>query len=380
MRADDSRVNRFCRRLPSSWDWTAILTEGYLGGILVAWQKSLSKVTPIVISRRALHLIISSDYMGNCIISVIYNSSRFRTQCSLWNELSRIASMLVPWLIIGDFNAICNRDEHMGGSYSYYARKARHFVDFIDTNNLLDLHFSGPRFTWCNKQFGTARRWARLDRGLINLDWSSKCHSYTLKHLPKISSDHAPLLLIIRYINSYTRSPFHFNNYWLDYVGCHLAVRRAWEFSTNGNPLHSFTHILSHSRSNILNWCKTGLTNLDTGIRCTENIISTLELADSLDAESQVHLEEMYARYSALEKQNTKKWAQRAHLNWVCDGDNNSKFFHNVTRIRKHFNSISQVRDLSGNLIFDCTGIENAFMNFTIIFGRALLLILSLAF
>ncbi|XP_039130949.1 uncharacterized protein LOC120267377 [Dioscorea cayenensis subsp. rotundata] len=338
MRADETRVNLFCRRLPSSWDWTAILAEGYSGGILVAWQKSLCKVTPIAISRRALHLIISSDHMGNCIISVIYNSSHFHTQCSLWNELSRISPVLVPWLIIGDFNAICNRDEHMGGSYSYYARKARHFVDFIENNNLLDLHFSGPRFIWCNKQSGTARRWARLDRGLINLDWSSKCNSYTLKHLPKIFSDHAPLLLIIRFANSYSRSPFRFNNYWLDYVGCHLAVRRAWEFSPNGNPLHSFTHLLSRSHSNILNWCKTGLTNLDSDIRSIENVISTLELADSLDVESQVHLEEMYARYPSLKRQNTKKWAQRAYLNWV--------------------------RDMSGTLISDRTGIENAFMNF----------------
>lgn len=226
------------------------------------------------------------------------------------------------------------------------------------------MQFIGPRFTRCNKQSSSARRWARLDRGLINLEWSSLGRSTNLHHLPKVFSDHAPLLITINLSNGHFRCPFHFNNFWLDYVGCHSAVRRAWDFSPNGNPLHSFTHLLSRSRANILNWCKASLTNLVSDIRNTENIISYVELSDSLDVGSQIYLVEMYAKYATLERQNANKWAQRTHMAWVCDGDTNSRFFHNTTRIRKHNNYISQVKDLNGNLFSDRSGIENAFMNF----------------
>lgn len=98
---------------------------------------------------------------------------------------------------MGDFNYIVSHNEHKGGSIYYYSRKAGFFVNFIKDKNLLDLHFSGPKFTWCNNQLGSARRWARLDRCLVNLAWFSKFHSYSLKHLLRIFSDHAPLLLIV---------------------------------------------------------------------------------------------------------------------------------------------------------------------------------------
>ncbi|XP_039130816.1 uncharacterized protein LOC120267185 [Dioscorea cayenensis subsp. rotundata] len=363
-RANDDRVNRFCRCLPVSWDWSAILADGFSGGILVAWRKVIGRVSPIAISRRALHMIISPNQFGNCIISVIYNSVHFHSQCSLWNELSRFSSIGIPWLVIGDFNTICSSDEHRGGSFYYYARKARYFVNFIESTNLLDLQFIGPRFTWCNKKAGTARRWARLDRGLINLEWSSRCRSTRFQHLPKVFSDHAPLLVTVNLSNSHIRSPFRFNNYWLDYVGCHSVVRRAWAFSPNGTPMHAFTHLLFRLRANILNWCKEGLTNLDMDIKNTESIISSLEMFVAFDDGTQGLLEEMYAKYAMLEKQNTNKWAQRAHLAWVCDGDTNSKFFHNATRIRRHINQITQVKDVGGNLFTERSGIENAFLNF----------------
>lgn len=61
-----------------------------------------------------------------------------------------------------------------GGSYAYYYRRAHFFLNFIDYNNLLDLNFSGPMFTWCNNQLGSSCRWARLDRGLVNSTWLDK--------------------------------------------------------------------------------------------------------------------------------------------------------------------------------------------------------------
>lgn len=158
--ANDDRVNRFCSKLPNSWDWVAILAEGFLGGILVAWSKSCRRVSPLAASHRAHHLIISHNSSGNWIISIVYNASRLKSQCSLWSKLSKISSLNIPWLILGDFNAIITSDEHKGGRFSYYSKKASYFLNFIDNNNMLDLHFVGLKYTWCNNQNGMARRWA----------------------------------------------------------------------------------------------------------------------------------------------------------------------------------------------------------------------------
>lgn len=87
-------------------------------------------------------------------------------------------------------------------------------------------------------------------------------------------------------------------------------------------------------------------------------------MSDAPSADAQPLLEGLYAKYVALQRKNTNKLAQHAHMQWVCEGDRNSKFFHNTTHIRKNFNSISQVCVLNNNLFSDCASIENAFMNF----------------
>lgn len=169
-RANTNRVDCFYAKLPRSCYWAIILPWGFSGGIIVLWNKIVGWVSPISVSRRALHLIISSDSLANWIMLAIYNSTQVWSQCSLWNEFSKLSTLSFPWLIVGDFNSIITNNEHRGGYFRYYSRKSSFFLDFIDTNNLLDLNFSGPRFTWCNNQVGVGPRWALLDHFLTNLE------------------------------------------------------------------------------------------------------------------------------------------------------------------------------------------------------------------
>lgn len=126
-RANKDRVNRFCAKLPHCWKWAPILADIFSGRIIVIWNSSIGLVSPIAVSRRALHLIISFDSSGSWIIFVVYNFSRLWSQCSLWIELSKISSLSIPWLLVGDFNSIVTCMEHKGGSFKYYSRKASFF-------------------------------------------------------------------------------------------------------------------------------------------------------------------------------------------------------------------------------------------------------------
>ncbi|KAH7659849.1 DNase I-like protein [Dioscorea alata] len=102
------------------------------------------------------------------LLGIGCNSSRIQDQSSIWFELTGIASLNLPWILIGDFNAIASLNEFQGGSRNYYRSKARVFSDFIFLNNVLDVNYISSRFTWCNNQVGAARKWACLDRCLLN--------------------------------------------------------------------------------------------------------------------------------------------------------------------------------------------------------------------
>lgn len=190
-KANTDRVHRFCDTLRNKWNWAAIPAFGLSGGILVLWNHLVGRVTPIATSRWALHLVISA-VGSNWILTVIYNSQLISDHKFLWKQLSGMNSLNIPWLLCGDFNAISSYEDHRGGSFKNYAAKANIFSNFILDNSLIDLGFTGPRFTWCNGQDGMACCWARLDRFLANPSWFSTSQNFSNKHLAKTNSDHSP--------------------------------------------------------------------------------------------------------------------------------------------------------------------------------------------
>lgn len=127
------------------------------------------------------------------------------------------------------------------------------------------MNFIGPIFTWCNNQLRMARKWVCLDRCLINSCFSAFLDSYFIKHLPHTFSDHAPLLLTVSSHNSHKKT-FYFDNYWLEYIGCHSAIREAWDFIPHSNSMHAFFHLLTRARSKLLSWQASGLNSLETNI------------------------------------------------------------------------------------------------------------------
>lgn len=221
---------------------------------------------PIVASRKDLSHCDLFLCSKKFIISVIYNSYHLHNQCFLWHELSKITTLHLPWLILGNFDAILARHERRVGFFSSYIRKARSFLNFVESNNLLDLKYSSSQFTWSNNQSGSARRWARLDRCLVNVEWNSFFISYNLKHLSCAFSDHSPLLLFVCIQSFQNHKIFRFENFWLDYVGCHSAVHEAWCFSPHGNPMQAF----SHSRFNLNAWSRSRLSSIVSALVQTE--------------------------------------------------------------------------------------------------------------
>lgn len=76
---------------------------------------------------------------------MVYNSTLSCIQCFLWYELSKISHLHLPWLIIGDFNAVLSRNEFIGGGGDFLImiEMLVFLRDFVDFNNLLDLNYTG---------------------------------------------------------------------------------------------------------------------------------------------------------------------------------------------------------------------------------------------
>ena len=68
------------------------------------------------------------------------------------------------------------------------------FASTMDMCQLIDLGFNGPKFTWTNKRKSKSIL-KRLDRGWADSEWIQSFPNANLWYLPRITSDHCPILL-----------------------------------------------------------------------------------------------------------------------------------------------------------------------------------------
>lgn len=98
------------------------------------------------------HLICSKS---NCEerASWIYGDIQHDMRRISWQHLMRlVGSVNLPCLCIGDFNEIASKDEKSGGRRIRGELKA--FQELTNSLHLMDVGFSGPRYTWCNSRDG----------------------------------------------------------------------------------------------------------------------------------------------------------------------------------------------------------------------------------
>lgn len=126
------------------------------------------------------------------IISAVYAKTKSALRLPLWEDLKRLSYYNKPWCVTGDFNCITEAQEKEGG-LPHNHQKALPFINCILQCDLVDLQFSGPKYTRCNDWAPDRRIWKRLDRALVNHLWATKYSNSSVMHLHRVNSDHAPL-------------------------------------------------------------------------------------------------------------------------------------------------------------------------------------------
>ena len=135
----------------------------------------------------------------------------------------------MPWLLLGDFNEVLSSENKFGGR-SINLNRALDFKECLDTCSLLDLGFSGPKFTWSNLRQVPDLILERIDRCFANSSWRLLYPEASITHLPRVFSDHCPVLLeLSKPPPASLNRPFRFQTMWLHHPDFHDVVRGAWE-------------------------------------------------------------------------------------------------------------------------------------------------------
>lgn len=55
----------------------------------------------------------------------------------------------MPWLLAGDFNDMLSINDKIGGASLC---RLKGFKRWVDNHGMIDLDFTGPKYTWTNKK------------------------------------------------------------------------------------------------------------------------------------------------------------------------------------------------------------------------------------
>ncbi|GLT63636.1 hypothetical protein SLA2020_361860 [Shorea laevis] len=209
-------------------------SDGWAGGFWLLWDNNEVYVDVVTSTFQAIHAIVQVHSHPifskfHWFLSGVYGRPQFELRSHLWDELCEVAKYFNgPWLVIGDFNDVVDQVEKFGGAPISQSR-VRAYTDCMGDYNLMDIGYTGGRFTWVNMRENNHIIRERLDRAWANPDWRLQFPDANLLHLPRISSDHNPLLLyldtpLLRSGNK----PFRLEKFWLNHFEFHDLISPIW--------------------------------------------------------------------------------------------------------------------------------------------------------
>ena len=242
-RVGGDRAKRIIDRLPfdGSFHTDSI---GFAGGIWMLWDSERVDVSPLANTEQEIHASVKvRNANSSWLFTAVYASPRTAERLILWNNLIKTAELHnMPWVLAGDFNEPLSAEDKFGGRVVSVNRSLL-FKECLDKCNMIDVGFSGPRFTWSNRREVQALIQERIDRVFVNPSWCLLYPEARVVHLTRCHSDHCPILLEMQpRINLGRKRPFRFQTCWLSEPSFPSIVSRAWsDSSALGDAVNRFT-------------------------------------------------------------------------------------------------------------------------------------------
>ncbi|XP_049348952.1 uncharacterized protein LOC125813502 [Solanum verrucosum] len=267
----------------------------------------------------------------------VYAKCKDQLRRPLWDRmLHHSAENTNPWCSVGDYNVITSIEEKMGG-VPYNIRKSLEFIAVIEACGVVDLGFSGQKFTWSNKRGIHHRIWKRLDRALVNDGWLEKMPQTTITHLPSVGSDHCPLLLEMTAREEEHIRYFKFLNCWADQPKFLDIVKACWDRTVEGNNMWRFHQKLKRLSKTLSSWSRGEFGDIFIRVKEYEEKVRIAEenLIHNQTEDNRTTLHELNANYSRFLKMEDSILKQKTQLQWFKEGDANTKYFHSLIRGRR---------------------------------------------
>ncbi|XP_074318821.1 uncharacterized protein LOC141655650 [Silene latifolia] len=187
-------------------------------------------------------------------------------------------------------------------------------------NQLVDIPFKGPRFTWCNNRKGVKRVYERIDHAFGSREWFTLFPNTGIKHYPIQISDHAPIEVDLHVTQNTCKKPYKLDAWVLTHEDCIALIKNVWRYHVWGNPSFRVARKLSRVRHYVKKWA------LDKRLVWKQKWEDfDIELERGMDMAVTEGNDDYYTKTNEEVREFSRATAvflrQRAKLKWMVEGD-----------------------------------------------------------
>jgi hypothetical protein len=183
-------------------------------------------------------------------------------------------------------------------------------------------------WTYDNQQKGERNVKVRLDRAVASPCWMNEFPGLKLQHVVSSRSDHCPVYLSL-YGDRSHRPPRHFFRYevmWEREASLTEEIKAGWSAGTQVQNMGDLATSLERVGVGLQRWSQKNfgaVTKELTELRQKQEALGSQNVGDNHDEMQRLHrpMDEVLYREEMI-------WLQRSRVNWLCEGDRNTKFFH----------------------------------------------------
>ncbi|KAM6548138.1 hypothetical protein CsatB_019814 [Cannabis sativa] len=230
-------------------NWNYYTSDTIEGRLLIYWRKNYARVIVTTESPKFVLGILNQDLnllarhktqqFVHCYVKLasceygfcatfVYGINTIDKRKSLWEDLLKLKMVVKPWVVLGDFNAIINIDDRVGGN-SITFNDTHDASMWLATANVEVIPRAGSSFTWSNNQDGTSRIYSKIDHVFANEDWLDEFPNAEALFRWETIFDHCSCIVRSVISNKIGFKPFKYYNLWSSHPEFKETVLISWK-------------------------------------------------------------------------------------------------------------------------------------------------------
>jgi hypothetical protein len=211
--------------------------------------------------------------------------------------------------------------------------------------------FFGTPWTYDNRKMGNRNVKVRLDRGVASQPWLNCFGDASVTHLISPCSDHCPLLLSVQQGVKDTSGgkQAYYEIMWEREASLGERIDQAWQLEHTRGDLGHINRALKSVLLSLKAWSRKNFGSIRKELEAKRRELAKLQATDT----DRNAIREAIRDMNELLYKEEMMWLQRARVDWLREGDRNTKFFHQRAAWRARKNRIRKLRRESGEWVHD---------------------------